>query len=76
MRKIINRTAVAVGILMAAGAFGAALELFLNGRLHLTEQLAGWYWFWSFFHRAKFYGVLGAAAGAGFTLGAVVVAGC
>jgi arylsulfatase A-like enzyme len=70
MRKIIKGIAVTVGLLMAAGAFGAALELFLNSRLHLSEPLAGWYWFWSFFHRAKFYAVLGAGAGGLFTLGA------
>lgn len=74
MRKILNGLVLTVGLLMAAGAFGAALELFLNGRLHLTEPLAGWYWFWSFFHRAKFYAVLGAGAGGLFTLGAFVLA--
>ena len=74
MRKIVNGVAVAVGLLMAAGVFGAALELFLNSRLHLTEPLAGWYWFWSFFHRARFYAVLGAGAGGLFTLGALALA--
>jgi arylsulfatase A-like enzyme len=74
MRKIFKGVVLTVGLLMAAGTFGAALELFLNGRLHLTEPLAGWYWFWSFFHRAKFYAVLGAGAGGLFALGAVALA--
>ncbi len=62
MKKIIVKIIKVVGILLAAGAFGAAWELALNGYLHLTEPLAGWYWFWSFFNRAKFYALLAAAA--------------
>jgi arylsulfatase A-like enzyme len=73
MRKTLEGTALALGVVMAAGAFGSGLELFLNSRLHLTEPLAGWYWFWSFFHRAKFYGALGAADGGVLTLGAAAL---
>ncbi len=56
---------------MAAGVFGAGWELFLNRFLRLTEPLAGSYWFWSLFHRAKFYALLGAATAALMTLVAV-----
>ena len=59
-----------MGIFLAAGAFGAAWELLLNKYLRLTEPLAGSYWFWSFFHRAKFYALLGAAAAGVMTLAA------
>jgi arylsulfatase A-like enzyme len=70
MRKMIKRIIIALGVFLAAGAFGAAWELFLNKYIRLTEPLAGYYWFWSFFHRAKFYAVLGAAAGGAMTLAA------
>ncbi len=59
--------------MLAAGAFGAAWELILNGYLHLTEPLGGWYWFWSFFSRAKFYALLAAAtAGLGTLVAAAI----
>lgn len=65
MRNVVAPVCKGAGIFLAAGAFGAGWELFLNVYLRLTEPLAGSYWFWSFFHRAKFYAALGAAT-AGF----------
>jgi hypothetical protein len=74
MRNIIKRIIIALGIFLAAGAFGAAWELLLNNYLRLTEPLAGSYWFWSFFHRAKFYALLGAAAAGVMALAAAGLA--
>lgn len=70
MKSVVAKIVKIIGVLLAAAAFGAAWELFLNGYLRLTEPLAGWYWLWSFFHRAKFYAVLGAAAAGLASLGA------
>ncbi len=63
MKNVIKKSLTTAGVFLAAGAFGAAFELFLDSYFHLTEPLAGWYWFWSFFHRFKFYAALGAATG-------------
>jgi arylsulfatase A-like enzyme len=68
MKKKIPRILILVGVFLAAGVFGAAWELLLDRYFHLTEPLIGGYWFWSFFHRAKFYAVLGAASGGLMTL--------
>lgn len=73
MRSILLKTVKVIGVFLAAAAFGAAWELFLNKYLRLTEPLAGWYWFWSFFHRAKLYALLGAAAAALTSLAAAVL---
>jgi arylsulfatase A-like enzyme len=62
MKSVIAKIVKVIGVLLAAAAFGAAWELFLNNYLRLTEPLAGWYWFWSFCQRAKFYALLGGAA--------------
>ncbi len=70
MKSVVAKIVKVIGVLLAAAAFGAAWELFLNGYLRLTEPLAGWYWLWSFFHRAKFYALLGAAAAGLASLGA------
>ena len=73
MKSILLKIVKVTGVFLAAGAFGAGWELFLNNYLHLTEPLAGWYWFWSFFHRAKFYTLLGAVAAALTSLAAAVL---
>ncbi len=69
MKSVVAKIVKVIGVLLAAAAFGAAWELFLNGYLRLTEPLSGWYWLWSFFHRAKFYALLGAAAAGLASLG-------
>ncbi len=73
MKSFIAKVAKVIGVLLAAAAFGAAWELFLNKYLRLTEPLAGWYWLWSFFERARFYALLsGAAAGVAALVAAAV----
>lgn len=59
---------MAAGFFFACGMAGAAWELFLDSFFNITEPLAGFAYFWSFFHRAKFYGFLAALWG-GITAG-------
>jgi arylsulfatase A-like enzyme len=73
MKRVLAKIITVIGVLLAAGAFGAGWELLLNNYLHLTEPLAGWYWLWSFLHRAKFYALLAVAAAAVTSLAATIL---